>query len=226
MRDDCKDCTDRRLILPVSNQPRNFRWDTNSQWFSDSRDLHRRCKIPDCAAYLPVEQMTNAGLGFCTAIKADIMPPEDRASTGEQTATILREWLRGFLPVDKLVVESMRDTLDDLRRELLPLSGKPLGDVVVDSAISVAVLNRIKDYGKRLAAQGRSRADHDAALTIYFAAIASALVFHGQKISTHPHESLERSFVVLVAKPWMVPELVELFTKARQVCHERIRKDS
>jgi hypothetical protein len=159
--------------------------------------------------------------GAAHTINANIMPPEDTPSTGEQTATILRERLGGALPVDKLVVESLRDTLDDLRRELLPLSGKPLGVVVVDPTISVAVLSRIKEYGKRLATQGSALSERDAALAIYFAAIASALAFHSHKISSHSYESLDRSFTALIERPWITTELSDLFRKAREVCRHR-----
>lgn len=150
------------------------------------------------------------------------MPTENTERAEQTTAALLREQLAGVLPVDKIIVESLPEILDRLRRELLPLSDRPLGEVLLDPTTAIGALNKLKDYGKKLAARSSSTQEHDSAVAIYFAAIASALVFHGQMISTHSYENLELSFAELVDKPWMSPDLAVLFGKARPFCKSKL----
>ena len=148
------------------------------------------------------------------------MPPENTPSGLDSTAGILREQLAGPLPVDRLMVEALPEMVERLQRELLALAGRPLGELVLNPATSIGALVTIKDYGKKLASRKTGQAEHDAALAIYFAAIARALVSHDQKISTHSHQNLARSFAILAGKPWMPAELIQLFQNARQVCEQ------
>lgn len=105
--------------------------------------------------------------------------------------------------------------------ELLPLAGRPLGQVLLDADTELASLREIKEHWKKLTVGDGTLADRASATTIYFAAIASALVCHGEKITTHCDEALEDSFGTLAAKRWMPEELVRLFEKARDLCRAR-----
>jgi hypothetical protein len=149
-----------------------------------------------------------------------IMPTEDNGSAVETIATLLRQRLGSALPLEHIIVDSLLGVLHGYRRNLLPLSGRPLGDLLLSPTTDLAVLQAIKDHGKQLAIRpGCPAPEQETALAIYFGAIASALVFHSQKITSHTYESLDRSFGTLMGKPWISPQLAELFAKAQRVCH-------
>jgi hypothetical protein len=149
------------------------------------------------------------------------MPVEDSNHADAMTARVLQGLLTQAVPVDRMAAQMLPEMLDRLRRDLLPLTGKTFRDALLDPTVSVAALTQIKDYGKKLATEPTaSAAEHETAMTIYFAAIASSLVFHGQKISSHPYETLTRSFTVLTEKPWLPPELASLFQRACILCRE------
>jgi hypothetical protein len=148
------------------------------------------------------------------------------ASTNQPEARTVRELLRHWfyapLPTDRMITQSLQDFLGKLQREMLPLSGQPLGTILLNPPADREVLVALKNYGKRRAMlAGTSTAEYDAVLTLYFAAIASALVFRGENISAHSHVTLAAAFDTLSAKPWMVPELTDLLARAQAVCRQR-----
>jgi len=144
------------------------------------------------------------------------MPPNDStAAEGPSTAKLLRERLRSPIPVERIAVESLQEALGRVSREVLPLAGVPVGELLLDPCAEVTTLVTLKNCAKKLAARlDQPSAEYDAMVTIYFAAIASALVFHRRTISTHSPETLAQAFRRLKGQPWMAWELAELFTKA------------
>ena len=141
----------------------------------------------------------------------------DNPTPDETKAELLRQRLAEVSPVERLIVASLPEVVSRLRRELLPLNSKSLGQVLLDPATDIAVLDKIKDYSKKLVAQSKSSHEHDVGIAIYFAAIASALASQNRKISSHSYEFLEVSFAELANKRWISPELSELFQKAHQI---------
>ena len=141
----------------------------------------------------------------------------------ERTITeLLRQWFYAAVPTDRLITQSMQDMLAELQRDLLPLSGQPLGTVLLNPQTETAILVALKNHGKRQAQRENNQtASYHAALALYFAAIASALVFHGEKISTHSYVTLAAAFDTLRRKPWMVTELGDLLARAQTVCTQR-----
>ena len=67
----------------------------------------------------------------------------------------------------------------------------------------------------------KSEAEHDAATAVYFAAIASALLFHDRKITTFSYKSLDESFSKLINEKWIVKDIAELFDRACRVCRQK-----
>jgi hypothetical protein len=101
-----------------------------------------------------------------------------------------------------------------LRNRLAEVCRQSLCEVLMNPATTVGTLNAIKESAKKSASLG----ERQIAVTIYFAAIASALVFHDQKISTSCYASLQRSFCELAEKPWMPLEFASLFVRASTIC--------
>jgi len=137
------------------------------------------------------------------------------------TAQLLKARLAGTLPLDTTVVEELPAILGQLRKDLVPLEGRTLGEVVTGPKSDLGAIKKIRQYAKKMASRKRSEADWAVAIAIYYAAIASALVFHDMKITTHSYESLEASFAKLINKPWMSAELNSLFIRALKLCQKK-----
>lgn len=136
----------------------------------------------------------------------------------QESANRLRERLRSPIPMEEFAVESLQEALGRVRQAVLPLVGMPVSDLLLNPGTSLTALVTLKNCAKKLAArQRRPGAEYDMMLALYFAAIASALVFHRQRISSHTDESLTTSFSAIKDWPWMAWELSELFTKATAV---------
>jgi hypothetical protein len=139
------------------------------------------------------------------------------ASPTEAKEHLLRAALAGYLPAENEVLK----VLPALAGQLHLLGCRPLGESLLDPGMPLEVLKAIKDHGKRqakAAKNAKNRAEHTVAVTIYFAAIAGALRFHGRKITSYSWAALAEHFGALTEKPWMAPELVGHFVAARDLC--------
>ena len=98
------------------------------------------------------------------------------------------------------------------------LSGDRVGKLLQDSKTELALIRTIKDHGRRVSSNVRSEAEHQAGNTVYFAAIAHALVFHGIRITTLSYADLQKSFDSLTQQDWIPRWLIELFGRASTAC--------
>ena len=98
-----------------------------------------------------------------------------------------------------------------------------IGSVLLAAGSDTGLLQAAKESAKQLVRGGGPGSQRAAATALYYAAIASALVFHNKKISRHSYDRLEKAFADLAEKPWMAAELKRLLRQAQQACrqHER-----
>jgi hypothetical protein len=143
--------------------------------------------------------------------------PPGPSHPDEQKESLLRARLAGTLPLEKAAV----DALPVLAGQLLPLGSGSVGRALLDAGTPLEVFQKIKDYGKKLALANESEAEHAAATTIYFAAIASAILFHGKRITSYSYRALAGHFGTLAEKRWMDPKLARHFAKARKKCRRK-----
>jgi len=120
---------------------------------------------------------------------------------GRTPAQVLRDMLSSDLPLDPAMPDSLPAVLNWL----------------LGSRTDLAVIKTLKDYSKELVRRGESEAKQAAATAIYYAAIASALVFHQHKITQHSSKRLDEAYTELERKPWIPSELKDLFKRARAV---------
>ncbi len=59
------------------------------------------------------------------------------------------------------------------------------------------------------------------ATTVYYAAIAAALVHHGQRISQYSCGSLGQRFSLLAERTWIDADVRKLFAQAAGLCREK-----
>jgi hypothetical protein len=147
----------------------------------------------------------------------------DLMSDDQIRHTLLREHLSRRLSHD----ESLRDALlaapGQTGSRIRALLDRSLRDALLAPENDTTLLRVIKDQGKRLSGRVASGHENQIGITVYHAAIASALVHHGQKITQYAYEALEQHFSALAGQTWMVCELQALFTEAAKSCRQRAR---
>ena len=177
-----------------------------------------------CPGVVQVDKTTTYGLSPGTlerllGIGVGDGSGEDAKATKEQ---LLCARLDGTLPLDTAVVRALPVLLGKLQKEMLPLGGKSLGDALLDPSTDLEDLKRVKDHAKQQAARKASESEHAVAIAIYYAAIASALLFCGERITAYSYEKLAASFDMLVDKRWIAPELARHLSKARKFCRKQM----
>jgi hypothetical protein len=146
------------------------------------------------------------------------MPPDGNPSGGPTPAEALRNILTNPLSLDPATPDSLPTVLNWPFDKVIAAAGGTVIDLLLDSGTDLAVIKVLKDYGKELARQGGPKGKQAAATIVYYAAIASALVFHQQKITKHRLDRLHEAYTALAGKPWIPSELRNLFRKASDVC--------
>ena len=155
---------------------------------------------------------------------ADMLGMGAGANSGDLTPNEAREELLGkrlggSLPLTQKQANDLAVFVGELR-EQLPLQGRALGEVILDEETELDILVEIKEYGKLLSTATESDVERDVGLTIYYGAIASAILFCSQTITSHSAGALANSFAALVDKQWMNPKLARHFAKAGKACRK------
>lgn len=133
-------------------------------------------------------------------------------------AELLRDRLVGRLPAEGLAGRQLLSCLDDLRRIVISCTGDSIEGHLLTSDTPIEALRRVKEYGASLSRSAQTEADRDAANVIYYGAIASALVFHGRRITDYKLEDLEWAFTTLSGLSWLPRGLVGHFKQAASSC--------
>jgi len=139
---------------------------------------------------------------------------DGEASVDERKEARLRAALAETLPSGQALVRG----LPGLSGQLPMSDCGSIGQLLLDPETPLPTLQEVKDHGKRLSRAPGSAVDRAAATTIYFAAIASAMLFHDRKITGFAHARLSDHFGTLAEKRWMAPRLARHFAAARDLC--------
>ena len=158
-------------------------------------------------------------LGF--ALAADKPPATSDAN--ERRGDLFCDLLRCSLPAHEVPDNSDVPTTNGSRGGLGSIFGPSIRELLLDRQTDVATLQRVKEYTKMLGRDAGSDIEKDVFLAIYFAAIAGAMVFHGERITGHSDQDLRRFFGSFASAPWMPTELAGLFSRA---AHTVISLDS
>ena len=157
-------------------------------------------------------------------IGSDISETENDVDEKEKKSELLYDWLAATLPLDAIFIETLPTILQRLYRQLQLHADESFGNLLKEPKTDILVIKKIKDYSKKLVSSSKSEAEHDAATAIYFAAIASALVFHDRKITTFSYKSLCESFSKLIDEKWIAEDIAELFSRACRVCRQKSKR--
>ena len=145
----------------------------------------------------------------------------DKRDDNEKMADLLHEQLTRTLPRGSLLLDALFMMLNRQGCDTRPLAGRSLGEVFLDPNSDVELLEAIKNCSKKLSAALDSQAEAALATTLYFAALASALVYHDKRVTQSTYKKLEESFASLMQKQWMTREMIALFSRAQRICGNR-----
>jgi len=155
------------------------------------------------------------------AIGAEGTRLEDNLGAGQSPEELLRTILDSRLPVELTMPDLQSGSASHPGDAGLVAPSRSIGNLLVDPNIELAITKALKEYAKELVHCCRSDSERGVATAVYFAAIASALVFHQQKITQHSYRALDEAYAELKRKPWVSPQIADLFGKARTTCQQR-----
>jgi len=152
--------------------------------------------------------------------------PSERGGIDEEQmkAELLQDQLAGSLPLEAGMRYLLPDILTAVCKKLRPFIGCSFRALLLDPETDPLVLRAIKDLHKRQAESGPSELEQEVATTIYYAAIASALVHHDIRITKFSYKYLGETFAELRESKWLLSEIENLFDKARRLCSKYIKR--
>jgi hypothetical protein len=147
----------------------------------------------------------------------------EAAAGGKQDKTdLLYDLLSNPLPLDASAVNMLPAPLRGLSRKVRSVAGAPIVELLTSPKTDISTIEAVKEYAKKSGKSAESEALKEVLLSVYYAAIASGLVFHGRKITEHSHEHLIRAFGLLTDKDWMREGLTDLVARAQKHCDNEI----
>ena len=151
--------------------------------------------------------------------------PKGQVDQQRKKTELLHDYLTHTLAVYKYAGEELPAKQNKLRNTMNILSGEPIGKLLQSSETEIGLIRMIKDYSSKLSKRAKSKTEHQVANTIYYAAIAHALLFHGRRITRYTYENLEKSFSKLAKEKWIPNNIGNLFVKAAKVCQEKTNSE-
>ena len=156
-------------------------------------------------------------------------PPTDQDGlTKEQRrAEFLYDLLAEPMPLDPTAARTLPTTLSYVLEKFTPFVNCSVGALLLDPNTDPSVIWQIKEQYREKAESCPSKLVRQAATVIYYAAIASALLFHEQtlfqenRITLFTYQELEEHFSQLLDIDWLTQDLACLFKRARTGCQER-----
>ena len=157
-------------------------------------------------------------------LKMGLRHPRSKSVTMEnKQAQLWHNLLSRPLPLDKPQLETLPVVLADFCHTLGLLAGPSLQGLLQDPSTEVSVIENIKLYAKDLSRQSQSQQEHTSANTLYYAAIAHALLYHQRKITAFGYQDLGKAFSELQKLKWVDEKFRCLFKEACEYCNRKTR---
>jgi hypothetical protein len=131
---------------------------------------------------------------------------------------LLNDMLARKMPLDRAVAQALSRVLAQLCKDIRPFTGDSFGHLLIDPETDFSIIKQIKEYYKGLSDHIQSEIEHDVIAVLYYAAIASALVYHRERITSFSNEHLRKAFLKCNAYAWLTLDLKSLFLKASEYC--------
>ncbi len=160
-------------------------------------------------------------LGRLLSVSAQIPESASDMSEDQTRAALFRDHLGKRLADEPDLLELLGCVGGQITNLTPPVLDRSLQELLLDPQSSLPILQAIKDHGKRLSAAVSSGAQTLVMTTLYYAAIAAAIVHHDQRITKYSRENLAERFSLLAQRTWIDEEIRGLFVQAAERCQER-----
>jgi len=152
--------------------------------------------------------------------------PQEKGDFDEEQkkAELLHAQLAESLPIEAGMQHLLPNILTVVCRRFKPFVGCSIKDLLLDPETDLLIIKTIKDLQKKRAESACSELQQDVATVVYYAAIASALVYHDVKISKFSYKVLDPTFTELGQNNWLITDLKILFSSAHELCSKHINK--
>lgn len=141
---------------------------------------------------------------------------EEQPNSDQKKGELLQDFLAENFPV-----ESPKSNLSEQLTTLCKISGiaseESVRDLLTYPKTDVRLLRMIRDNYKKKSKCADPEVEQ-VATTIYYAAIAYALVVHNMKITKFSLKDLQNAFSLFVNTKWIPPVLSSIFVKACDYC--------
>ena len=144
----------------------------------------------------------------------------DTMTSDEEIKEFFQSLVHRKVPRETSIVDSILIYLRESKAFGKSIINHSLGDILINPQTELELLKAIKDYSKKIYQSTVSKGENSIAVAIYYAAIASGLVYHDMKISDHTYQTLKDAFVNLMDQPWMISEIKELFSDSYKICQD------
>ena len=159
-----------------------------------------------------------AGLWNIGSDTEEAEKPEDQ---NNKKTELLRDLLCGPLPTHSPKAASRIKKQMYQKSIVNYLMDIPIEKLLNNPETDIVLLRKVKDHGKKLSGNAISQAEYQVANAVYYAAIASALIYHDQRITKFSYKDLEKYFVRLCHESWLPETLRQFFARACEYCRNR-----
>jgi hypothetical protein len=150
---------------------------------------------------------------------------QDKNEENDNQTKRLRDRLAEKISLDKIVAQILPKAFAQVCKEIQPFTGNSCGVLLNDPLTDITILEKIKDNHKKLAQHLNTDTEYEVITAIYYAAIASALVYHDRKITSFSYDHLNDKYNSLLQNTWLTPDLRNLFQKAAAVCGRKMKSE-
>jgi hypothetical protein len=159
-------------------------------------------------------------------IKECIADPADASNQGSDAAmaALLDRFLQTAVIPGPQAAGELTSVLTHVYKEIRCQEGHSVGKCLLDARTDMAVLRQIKERHQRIAKTSRSKAEQYVATAVYFSAIASAWVFHQEKITSYSWVDLRDALTKVLDKPWIDGQIKELLERAAKSIETQINR--
>jgi hypothetical protein len=146
-------------------------------------------------------------------IAEDLPSESDKVDDTQRKSELLCDLLAQPFSYHIRKCESLGATLSHIPTLIDVMSDETIKDLLINSKTGLSIIKKIKDFAKQLSSSSGDKAEHDVANVIYYAAIAHALVYHQERITTFSCEELRKAFLKLKEENWITKSIGNLYTK-------------
>jgi hypothetical protein len=173
----------------------------------------------------PTSKLDPKKLGRLLELYCESAEEGDGSNPDQQRTLLLRDYLEDTLPLTAKVLQVLPSLLQQVYGDTSRLEGQSLYKLLLEPSTAIHDLITAKELAKRKVSKAQTQAEKEVAGTVYYAAIAAGVAFHGEKITQHSYQQLETSLESLLTINWIFTDIKDLLKAAKITCREQLANE-